>query len=481
MKEREPMEMDLHLPVPIAHDEMNLAENPFSWLTDRPDPAVKTLEFSYPLRGKQATWTITGSDKYGLPLPGDEDILLILIQLTQERGLESRALQITRQEILRRLKGDKKRFSGPEYQRIQDALFRIQGTQISATHWYNYRLRRHVNFAGGIIEEVVLVEEGPGRRGRNDQLPLSYIVWTEQFFNSLRSGYVKSLDLEQYLSFSRPITKKLYRFLSKKFLDRKPRFEMNLRVLAHEHLGIQRSYPFDSYLKKVFTPAHDDLIRIGFLKEVEYRKSKDGIIVTYHRGPDEMVFPARPEAPAPAEVEAVPADPAEAPAAPLADAALVEELLRAGITPRRVAEDLVQRFPERAPLALKYLNWREAKKPPAYLRTAIESDWFDEEIRRAREREEEEERKRREKQARRKRREEAQVEQESELRLKAALEALPAAAAADLRTRAETNTREKNPHAAHLYDRGRGKQAWRKLVDAEYRRLVLNDLGESEG
>ena len=475
MNKREKIEMDIHLPVPIAHDEMNLAENPFSWLTDRPNPTVKTLEFSYPLRGKQATWTITGSDKYGLPLPGDEDILLVLLQLTQERGLENRVLQITRQDILRRLKGDKKRFSGPEYQRIQDALFRIQGTQLSATHWYNYRLRRHVNFAGGIIEEVVLVEEGPGRRGRSGQLPLSYIVWTEQFFNSLRSGYVKSLDLELYLSLSRPVTKKLYRFLSKKFIDRKPKFEMNLRVLAHEHLGIQRSYPFDSYLKKVFIPAHDDLVRIGFLKEVEYRKSKDGVIVTYHRGEDERAFPIRQE-PTPLpdpETEPARADSSDADAKNSGESAIVEEFLKIGIAPRRVAEDLVRRFPERAPLALKYLNWREAKNPPAYLRAALEADWFEEEIRRAMEREQEDQKRQRKSSRRKPQPELSKEDREAKVRLQAMLDAVSREAETELRARAEANVRDKSPHVAQLYDRGRGKNAWHKLIDAEFQRLVV--------
>jgi hypothetical protein len=470
-------------PVLLAHDEMNLAENPLAWLTDRPDPSIKTLEFNYPLKGKRATWTITGSDKYGLPLPGDDDILLILIQIAQERGLEDRTLPIDRQDVLRRLKGDKKRFSGPEYQRIQDALLRIQGTQIVATHWYNYRLRRHVTFAGGILDDVVIVEETPGRRSRRGQLPLSYIVWNEQFFNSLRDGYVRAIDLEKYLSFSRPLTKKLYRFLDKKFYDKKPKFEMNLRVLAHEHLGVQRGYRYDSDLKKTMKPAHEDLVRIGFVREVEYRKTSEGIIVVYHRGDDDPAVLNAPLA-LPSEIEAD-----EEPSA--LDQALTDQLVEAGISPARVAEDLVERFPERIPLALQYLTHdylvkqKGAARPPAYLRTIIEADWFDLEIQEARRWTETARKSRRPAEAARKppkSREEKEPQSPGRAeRLVGALQAVSLEERAALTGRAEAMARERHPHPAKLADRGKGLKIWKNLVQTELERLVLGEeSGEEE-
>jgi hypothetical protein len=412
-------------------------------------------------------------------LPGDDDILLILIQIAQERGLQDRTLPIDRQDVLRRLKGDKKRFSGPEYQRIQDALLRIQGTQIVATHWYNYRLRRHVTFAGGILDDVVIVEEMPGRRSRRGQLPLSYIVWNEQFFNSLRDGYVRAIDLEKYLSFSRPLTKKLYRFLDKKFYDKKPKFEMDLRVLAHEHLGVQRGYRYDSDLKKAMKPAHEDLMRIGFLREVEYRRSAEGIIVAYHRMEEEPRL-AQPQL-------LILEGEDDQKSASTEENALKDQLLEAGISPERVAEDLVQRFPDRIPLALTYLTreylvkHKGAAKPPAYLRTIIEADWFDLEIQEARRWRESQEKKRRGVKAspspeERRIPKEPESEDASQRR-DAALNALSEEEKTELRRHAEALARERHPQPAKLADRGKGIKVWKSLVRAEFERLLLEKAG----
>jgi hypothetical protein len=352
-----------------------------------------------------------------------------------------------------------------------------------ATHWYNYRLRRHVTFAGGILDDVVIVEEMPGRRSRRGQLPLSYIVWNEQFFNSLRDGYVRAIDLEKYLSFSRPLTKKLYRFLDKKFYDKKPKFEMDLRVLAHEHLGVQRGYRYDSDLKKTMKPAHEDLIRIGFLREVEYRKSAEGIIVVYHRMEDEPSVedePSLPHHPPRMLADANAETPVEADANPL-----VALLVEAGISPERVAEDLVQRFPERIPLALQYLTrdyltkHKRAAKPPAYLRTIIEAEWFDLEIQEARRWAEDREKQRRKTEARQQRGK-SQAANETEdadraARLEAAVGALSEEEIERLRERAETVARERHPQPAKLADRGKGIKIWKSLIRAEWERLLLGE------
>src|SRR5689334_3428595 len=78
-------------PIRIGKDEMNLVENPIALLTDRPDPNQKTLVFTQPYTGKdgklkEAKWLVTGSDQHGLPLAGDEDIILVLLELTKEQG-----------------------------------------------------------------------------------------------------------------------------------------------------------------------------------------------------------------------------------------------------------------------------------------------------------------------------------------------------------------------------------------------------------
>jgi hypothetical protein len=69
----------------LGRDEMNFAEFPLALLTDRASSDLKTLEAEdriYDERKGQFVHrklTITASDKYGLPTPKDEDVLLGLI------------------------------------------------------------------------------------------------------------------------------------------------------------------------------------------------------------------------------------------------------------------------------------------------------------------------------------------------------------------------------------------------------------------
>src|SRR5438552_9813728 len=77
-------------------DELNFAEFPLSSLSERPDPAVKTIVFQDIIFDKSRNEhlsrqvTITGSDAYGLPTPVDEEVLLALIQLSKLQNFRSK-------------------------------------------------------------------------------------------------------------------------------------------------------------------------------------------------------------------------------------------------------------------------------------------------------------------------------------------------------------------------------------------------------
>ena len=60
-------------------------------------------------------------------------------------------------------------------------------------------------------------------------------------FQSFQSGNLKQLDLEFYLSLRLPTTKRMFRFLDKRFY-RRARLDFDLRTLACEHIGMSRSY-----------------------------------------------------------------------------------------------------------------------------------------------------------------------------------------------------------------------------------------------
>ena len=83
-------------------------------------------------------------------------------------------------------------------------------------------------------------------------------------FRSFQSGNLKQLDLEFYLKLRLPTTKRMFRFLDKRFY-RRDRLDFDLKTLACEHIGMSRSYK-PTELKRRLRPALEELEALGFLE-----------------------------------------------------------------------------------------------------------------------------------------------------------------------------------------------------------------------
>jgi hypothetical protein len=94
--------------------------------------------------------------------------------------------------------------------------------------------------------------------------PMSSFRWNDVMFRSFQSGNLKQLDLEFYLGLRLPTSKRLYRFLDKRFYHRE-RVDFDLRTLACEHVGMSREYA-PTELKRRLRPALDELEKSGFLE-----------------------------------------------------------------------------------------------------------------------------------------------------------------------------------------------------------------------
>ena len=93
---------------------------------------------------------------------------------------------------------------------------------------------------------------------------MSSFRWNEVIFRSFQSGNLKQLDLEFYLKLRLPTTKRMYRFLDKRFY-RRSRLDFDLRTLACEHIGLSRSYA-PTELKRRLKPALEEMEQLGFLE-----------------------------------------------------------------------------------------------------------------------------------------------------------------------------------------------------------------------
>ena len=255
-------------------DELNLAEFPIAALTDRVPDGQTTLVFEDKLERRDSPpivrrLTIMGTHKHGLPTSLDDEVLVGLIQLTKRRSNFTDArVQFSRYELIELLGWPQ---SGQSYRRIEEALHRWVGVVLMYENaWWDNVAKSWVDENFHVLDNVTLYDRErrrpPGRSGRSGKapLPLSSFRWNEVIFQSFQSGNLKQLDLEFYLGLRLPTTKRMFRFLDKRFY-RRSRLDFDLRTLACEHIGMSRSYA-PTELKRRLKPALEELEQHGFLE-----------------------------------------------------------------------------------------------------------------------------------------------------------------------------------------------------------------------
>jgi hypothetical protein len=351
---------------------MNLAEFPITLLADRASGGVKTLIFE----DAQGRLTVTGSDAYGLPTAADADVLIGLIQITKLRNdFAEPTIHFTRYELLRLLGWANE---GKNYRRIDESLSRWVGVSLHYDRcWWDNRSKKYGDAKMHILDGVVILDgttqETEG--GTQQVLPLSSFTWNKTFLESCQADNLKRLDLETYFSLRSAISKRMYRFLDKRFYHRGS-VVFDLREFALERVGLSRNYVGNAgKIKEKLQPAIEELEAIGFLEPLakEERFQKDGRSWTIR------LVQARNGAPHPPALP-LPADPE--PAAPPDDPPLVAQLVARDVT-RSKAVELVKQHPAATIEAkLEIFDWlaetkdrRLARSPAGWLVKAIEDDY----------------------------------------------------------------------------------------------------------
>ncbi|MEX0596754.1 MAG: replication initiator protein A, partial [Candidatus Paceibacterota bacterium] len=257
---------------------MNLAEFPLTMLSNRVDPKIKTLEFKDTIKNKDGReinreWVITGTDKFGLPTASDDEVLLGLLKLSLEDEFKNKKITFTRYELLKILRWPTE---GNIISRLQKALDRLSGVRIKATNaFYDNDAKAHSTKNFGIIDAYEIND------GRENRTKPSFFIWSDEIFQSFKSGFIKKLDLNFYLDLNSSISKRLYRFLDKNFWYRS-KLKINLFVLCHEKIGISRNFKYASSLKQQLEPAIEELLKVNFISSVEYigRGAKTEIVLS---------------------------------------------------------------------------------------------------------------------------------------------------------------------------------------------------------
>ena len=247
---------------PVGRDEMNLAEFPISVLTDRVPNGLKTLEFE----AGGGKLVVTGSDAYGLPTAMDADVIIGLVQLTKLRNdFTDPSVTFTRYELLRLLGWPDR---GEDYRRLEESLHRWVGVTLRYDEaWWDNDIKCRVDASFHILESVVIVDQAVRQKLRardRQEPPPSQFTWNRIFFKSCQAGNLKRLDLETYFALKSAVTKRMYRFLDKRFYSRAD-WTFDLHEFALGHVGLSRNYTA-AKIKEKIQPALEELEAVGFLE-----------------------------------------------------------------------------------------------------------------------------------------------------------------------------------------------------------------------
>lgn len=256
----------------VGRDELNLAEFPLNLLSDRADSTKKQLEFSDKIMDESSgqlvtrTITITANDKYGLPTASDADVLVALIHHTNiKNNFSHRRVPFSKYELLKIMgQPDQSHY----YKRLGQSMRRWKATTLEFDKsWRDKAGQRWTTQCFSLIDEVWVT----GIKGRISPESVedlfSWFSWGETIFNSIVAGNIKSLDLGIYFGLKSSISKRLYRFLDKRFYKRNS-ISMDLEALCFEKLGFNRNYN-SAQLRRNLLVAIRELEQIGFLNEMD--------------------------------------------------------------------------------------------------------------------------------------------------------------------------------------------------------------------
>lgn len=359
-------------------DELNLAEFPIAALTDRVPDGQTTMVFEDRFDQRDGPpivrrLTIMAPSKHGLPAALDDEVIVGLIQLTKRRNNFTDAkVSFSRYELIELLGWPQ---TGQSYRRIEEALNRWVGVVLVYENaWWDNAAKSWVDESFHILDNVSLYDrerrkstasKRGGKRTAGNPLPLSSFRWNEVIFRSFQSGNLKQLDLEFYLQLRLPTTKRMFRFLDKRFY-RRERLDFDLRTLSCEHIGMSRSYA-PTELKRRMRPALEELEELGFLEPLTAEERYSWVA----RGQWRIILIRGPRGREPSGLS------------PAAEAAeLVGALTERGVTPRTATELVKTHPPARVHTKLEVFDWliknndkRVAKNAAGYLVASIRADY----------------------------------------------------------------------------------------------------------
>lgn len=273
------MTTDSHNPraakIRIGKDEMNLAEFPFAMLRNTSDHRNEIVYEGWQTHRDgsryQQRWVVQGGSSVGLPTELDERVYVALLGISYNQGLTSKKIGFSIYQILKILDLPT---SQQQYAVIEKSLDRLTAVTFKSQNAFfdnrdGAKKRVTTVKAFHLIESYWLRYMEADDHVRDGEGVPAYVVWSEELWNSLKSGYIKNLDLHFFRSLTTPISRRLYRFLDKR-MQYQTEYEIDIFELSARLAMVRYKYPSRVYGK--LKPALDELIAQGFLVSAELCK-----------------------------------------------------------------------------------------------------------------------------------------------------------------------------------------------------------------
>jgi Replication initiator protein A/DnaA N-terminal domain len=267
------------LPQGIIRSEVNFLRLPFFALSD--SDVRKRTETEYKdviQRGDQRLeiqWNVAAHPKYGYPSPFDRKVHRAIEHIISEiKPPIANPIPLGSLASLAKLIGLQvsKRGAAPGwfYDQIREAILRIKHTAIeSRGAFYHKDKGKRILDSFSLYERAVFVGE---ELDNGEIADTNYLYLGSWYLENINSRYVKPLDYTYYRTLQRPISARLYELLGVKFSGSP---FINYRYSKLCQLLPVTQYKYLSKAKEKIEPAHQELIRTGFLDNVKWEKVKD--------------------------------------------------------------------------------------------------------------------------------------------------------------------------------------------------------------
>ena len=262
---------------PLSEDSLVRAE---SNLEAYPLFAVKVrnrtedhLVFERPIQGEDDTtllrrWEVEPPAKLGMPGPFDQDVYLAVLQLLEMRGGMPRdgELHFSLYELNSILGWTK---SGNTYEKIRQSLRRISSTTLTSENAYYSKAEERF-----LSDTFQIWSVHFSRTKRGDSVRERHTLrFHPIFIRNYLAQYLKGLDPGFYWALPSPLAKRLYRLVD---LERDGSLMWQTDLFDLRQQIPLTGYSYVSELNRALEPAHQELVRRGFLDTVEYR-GKSGV------------------------------------------------------------------------------------------------------------------------------------------------------------------------------------------------------------